>query len=315
MRWMSCCVYPLFLVILQGVYIIKLNMFRRVLILIMILIPLGVAAQSENFPLPLVPDTLKGPRARANYLALHYWDRYDFADNGLIGSKDISEQGFSNFISIMPYVTEKEAAFGQLAKRMVANCRMLDYFVALGLKYLYEPLSPVYDEALYILMLEKVLEQPALTEEDRQEYAFDLKMASKNRPGDKAADFGFLMRDGNRSSLSKVKGDYILLFLGDPECDICIDVKEQLLASPSFMRNVENGRLKVLSVCVEGNSDAWRESPAPKQWIDACDEKQQILGDLLYDIPGLPLLYLLDSEHRVLLKNVPPSYIEGFFSR
>jgi hypothetical protein len=199
--------------------------------------------------LPVLPNGLKGTEARANYLALHYWDNYDFSNNALIGNKYVSEQGFSNFISIMPYVTEKSEAFMRLAEHLIGNAKMLDYFAALGVKYLYEPLSPVYDEALYILMLEKILLQPFLSEKHRQEFGFDLKMAKKNCLGSVATDFGFIVRSGKRSSLLETNGEYILLFLGDPDCDACSRTKDELLASPNFMRYVDSGRLKVLYVC------------------------------------------------------------------
>ena len=58
--------------------------------------------------------------------------------------------------------------------------------------------------------------------------------------------------------------------------------------------------------------DAWKNGPAPKGWIDACDEGQAIYEDLLYEIPGLPVLLLLDKEHRVLMKNVYPGMVESF---
>ena len=276
---------------------------------------LPLLAAAQGFPLPDVPKEVKGVEARANYLALHYWDRYDFTDNTLIGNVDISEQGFSNFISIMPYVTDKDAAFAQLAVNIASNQRMADYFVALGMKYLYEQASPVYDEGLYILMLEKILEQPALPENLRQEFGFDLKMANMNRVGSVAADFSFLSRAGERSTLLKTKGEYILLFLGDPECDYCTEAKEQLLAMPVFGRLVADGSLKVLQVCVEGMSDAWKEYRAPERWIDACDDRMEIHKGLLYEIPGLPVLYLLDKNHRVLLKNSSPAAVENFFMK
>ena len=276
---------------------------------------LPLLAAAQGFPLPDVPKEVKGVEARANYLALHYWDRYDFTDNTLIGNVDISEQGFSNFISIMPYVTDKDAAFAQLAVNIASNQRMADYFVALGMKYLYEQASPVYDEGLYILMLEKILEQPALPENLRQEFGFDLKMANMNRVGSVAADFSFLSRAGERSTLLNTKGEYILLFLGDPECDYCTETKEQLLAMPVFGRLVADGSLKVLQVCVEGMSDAWKEYRAPERWIDACDDRMEIHKGLLYEIPGLPVLYLLDKNHRVLLKNSSPAAVENFFMK
>lgn len=286
---------------------------RFLLFLSLFFVPMLMVGQ--GFPLPAVPKELKGVEARANYLALHYWERYDFTDNSLIGNKEITEQGFSNFISIMPYVTEKDVAFAQLAGSMARNPRMVDYFVALGMKYLYEPESPVYDDSLYILLLENVLKQQSLTERQKQDFRFDLKMANMNRVGSIAADFSFLSRAGERSTLLNTKGEYILLFLGDPECDYCTETKEQLLAMPVSGRLVADGSLKVLQVCVEGMSDAWKEYRAPERWIDACDDRMEIHKGLLYEIPGLPVLYLLDKNHRVLLKNSSPAAVENFFMK
>lgn len=287
---------------------------RKLFFVILFLFPVAVVAQNDGFPLPDVPQTLKGPEARANYLALHYWDRYDFDDYSLIGNKDISEQGFSNFISIMPYVTEKEAAFGNFAFSIAANVKMLRYFMALGEKYLAEPMSPLYNESLYILLLEKVNELEGIDESNKEQLAFDLKMAKKNRLHTEAADFSYLTREGKRDRLSRVKSEYTLLFLGDPECEVCSIVKNELLDSPVFNDYVGNRRLKVLFVCVEGRTEAWMNTPAPLGWIDACDDKGVIYEKLLYDIPGLPVLYLLDSEKRVVLKNVSAGQVEDYLT-
>lgn len=287
---------------------------KSVILSILLFLPYFLVAQ-DGFPLPDVPTTLKGPEVRANYLALHYWDKIDFNDSSIIGNKEIVEQGFSNFISIMPYVGEKEAAFEMLGSRLVTNTKMLQYFLAVGMKYLSEPLSPVYNEELYIMFLNGIVTQLGISERDYEEVAFELGMARKNRIGTKAADFAFLKRDGKLGRLSKVKAEYILLFLGDPECDVCAEVKEGIKSSEVVASFIDNGRLKVLSVCVEGNTDAWRQTALPSTWIDACDDKQVIYSDLLYDIPGLPVLYLLDKEHNVVMKNVPLSYIELFLEK
>ena len=287
---------------------------KSAILSILLFLPYFLVAQ-DGFPLPDVPKTLKGPEVRANYLALHYWDKIDFNDSSIIGNKEIVEQGFSNFISIMPYVGEKEAAFEMLGFRLVTNTKMLQYFLAVGMKYLSEPLSPVYNEELYIMFLNGIVSQQGISERDYEEVVFELGMARKNRIGTKAADFAFLKRDGKLGRLSKVKAEYILLFLGDPECDVCAEVKEDIKSSEVVASFIDNGRLKVLSVCVEGNTDAWRQTALPSTWIDACDDKQVIYSDLLYDIPGLPVLYLLDKEHNVVMKNVPLSYIELFLEK
>lgn len=272
-------------------------------------------AQKGSYPLPAVPPTIKTPEARANYLALHYWDRYDFSDNGLIGNKDVSEQGFSNFISIMPYVTQREEAFEALVARMVTNSKMTPYFVALAEKYLSEPLSPVYNEDLYLLMLEKVVASNGLSELEKEEYKFDLKMARKNRLGTKAANFTYLCRNGMRGKLWDIRGgEYVLLLLSDPECNVCMDAKEQLATSAVIKDLVDDKRLTVLSVCVEGKTKVWEKASAPDGWIDACDENMVIYDKQLYEIKGLPVIYLLDSECKIVMKNVQPHQVLRFFS-
>lgn len=302
----------LFIANIAYYYTTDMTSVKNIIISILLFLPALLAAQ-EEFPLPDVPRTLKGAEARANYLSLHYWDRFDFKDNTLIGNKDISEQGFSNFISIMPYVSEKEAAFEALASRLASNSRMLQYFLGIGIKYLAEPMSPVYNEGLYIMFLEKIVAQEGISERDYEEANFDLTQAKKNRIGTKATDFTFMKRNGRHDKLSNVKGEHILLFFGDPECDICITVKNEMKVSPLLSRLIDSGRLTVLSVCVEGKTDAWKETPAPQKWIDACDDKQVIYGKNLYDIPGLPVLYLLDKEHKVIMKNVQLQHIEQYF--
>ena len=142
----------------------------------------------------------------------------------------------------------------------------------------------------------------------------DLAMAKKNRIGAKAENFDFLIRGGKRGKLDKVKGEYIILLLGDPDCDICSKVKNEITTSNLLSGMIDSGRIVVLSVCVEGKTDSWLQTTLPDKWINACDDKQLIYRKRLYDIPGLPVLYLLDKEHRVLMKNIQVTHLEQYFS-
>ena len=285
---------------------------RNILSLILFLLPFSLLAQ-KTFPFPEIPVTVKGEKARANYQALHYWDNFDFRNNALIGNRNIAEMGFLNFVGIMTDVTRKEDAFDAFASKLVKNSHMLQYFMELGAEKLANPLSPMYDDALYIMFLEKIIAQEGVPEREYENARFNLSMANKNRVGAKAANFSYLKRNGKRSELGRTRGKYILLFMGDPECDICSVVKKELATSHLLEKCIEDGLLTVLSVCVEGETEMWKETPSPRKWIDACDDRQMIFGNLLYDIPGLPVLYLLDRKHRVVMKNAQVSQIEEFF--
>lgn len=285
---------------------------RVILLVVFALSTVVNSLGSEVFPLPSVPDSLVTTESRANYLALHYWDNIDFNDSTIIGNEDISEQGFSNFISIMPYVTQKEVAFAEFISKISLKPDVQDYFMAVAKKYLAESQSPVFNEELYIMMLQSLLSSDMLDSARRAKYRVILNTEMKNRVGEVATDFEFMLRDGGRGRLSEINAKYILVFFSDPDCDRCNSVKAQIDASAVVRIKLLLGDLALLSVCVEGDTDAWKRIKTPDEWIDACDEKGAIYDQELYDIPGLPSFYLLDSSHRVILRDVHFQLVENF---
>lgn len=285
---------------------------RVILLVVFALSTVVNSLGSEVFPLPSVPDSLVTAESRANYLALHYWDNIDFNDSTIIGNEDISEQGFSNFISIMPYVTQKEVAFAEFVSKISLKPDVQDYFMAVAKKYLAESQSPVFNEELYITMLQSLLSSDMLDSARRAKYSVILDTEMKNRVGEVATDFEFMLRDGGRGRLSEINAKYILVFFSDPDCDRCNSVKAQIDASAVVRIKLLLGDLALLSVCIEGDTDAWKRIKTPDEWIDACDEKGAIYDQELYDIPGLPSFYLLDSSHRVILRDVHFQLVENF---
>lgn len=284
-------------------------------IVISLCLPLGMKAQDVSFPLPQVPQMLVTPTDRANYLAVHYWDRFDFKDNSLIGKPEITEQGFANFVSIMPYVTEKKEAFAAFAKGMTENTRMQEYLLEVAERYLFDNFSPVYDEELYLLFVEEALKQPKLTLAQRERLRYQQGVAMKNRVNRTAADFGFVLRNGKRMTLNELKADYVLLYLNDPECSACRQVKESLESSEIINRWRKSGRMKILSVCIEGKTEGWKNMPAPEGWTDGCDEERRLLENDLYDLRNLPAVYLLDADKRILLKNATVQRLEQILNQ
>ena len=279
-------------------------------IVIMLCLPWDIGAQNVSFPLPEVPQILVSPADRANYLAVHYWDLFDFKDNALIDKPEITEQGFANFISIMPYVTEKKEAFAVLAGRMTENPKMLEHLLELSEHYLTDNFSPVYDEELYLLLVDELLKKSQLSLVQRERLRYQRKWMLKNRVNQAATDFSFVQRSGIRMSLKEVKASYILLYLNDPECSACQQTKEAMLHSDILARWKDSGRMKIVSVCTEGKTEGWKNIPAPQGWIDGCDDQKRLLKEDVYDLRNLPAIYLLDSNKRIVMKNATVQRLE-----
>lgn len=263
----------------------------------------------EGFRLPDVPAELKEPADRADYLVLHWWDHFDFGDTALVFRPEVTEQAFADFVNVLPHARESFSAVDTLFRRASADSLVLRHFMYLSDKYLYEPNSPLCNEELYIVFLRVMLASESVPEEERGRLRFRLSMACKNRPGD------VVLRDGRRRWLHDVHADYILLFFNDPECDDCSRVKSFLSSSPvlsSLLRADGSGvpSLVVFAVCVEGDEEAWRSADYPSDWLNGFDEGQRLTRDAVYDLKAMPTLYLLDSEHRVVLKDASAEEVE-----
>ena len=279
-------------------------------IIICLCLPCVLKAQNVRFPLPEVPLVLSNPADKANYVALHYWDHFDFKDNSLIEKPEITEQGLVDFISLLAHVTERQEALAVFARRMTENPLMLAHLLELSEHYLFDNFSPVYDEELYLLFVDELLKQSQLLLVQKERLRYQRKWMMKNRVNQPVTDFNFVQRNGIRMSLKEVKAEYILLYLNDPECSACQQTKETLLQSDVLVRWKNSGRMKFLSVCTEGNTEGWKNIPAPQGWIDGCDDQKRLLEEDLYDLRNLPAIYLLDADKRIILKNATVQRLE-----
>lgn len=268
--------------------------------------------KEASFPFPEIPAMLTQPEERKAYLLEHYWDRFNFGDTTLVNNREVTEQGFVNQISLLADGVTPEKVIRESLKnwcsRFMPEAQARQVMMQLADDYLYNPNSPFYNEGLYGVYLETMLE--VLPEEDARRSSFDfkLRLLRRNKVGDKATDFSYYLPDGQKKSLvaTSVRGNRLLLVFYDPECESCHEVLREMTADASLAEAVKAGRVTVLAVYTEGNQEAWRKGLAdmPEGWIIGTD-RQKVKEEALYDLKAMPSLYLLDGQKRVLLKDAP----------
>ena len=264
----------------------------------------------DKFPFPAIPELLTSPDERRDYLLTHYWEQFDFADTTLVNNRDVTEQGFVNFIALL----NEGGVTKRLARESLENwcggfmteAHARKMLMRMADDYLYNPNSPFYTEALYRLYLEALLKKLPADDVRRSTFDFRLKLLKRNNVGQKATDFVYYLPGGERYTLAatSVKNDRLLLVFYDPECESCHAVLGQMAADGRLAAAVRNGRLSVLAVYTEGNEDAWRKSlpDMPEGWMVGTD-REAVKNGALYDLKAMPSLYLLDGKKTVLLKD------------
>lgn len=267
-------------------------------------------SEQHEFSLPDVPITITEPSERAGYLALHYWEKFAFDDTVNIHKPEVTEQAFSNFINILPHAGYDKAVEAIHTMLRLAgeerSGKMYRHFLALADRYLYDPNSPYRNEELYIPFVEHSLAGNRLSETEKIRPARRLDIMNRNRVGQKAADFAYILPTGKKGRLYNIRSEYILLYIYDPDCSTCAETTEALKHSEPVNRLVDNGTLTVLAFYPNGDAGLWREHFAdmPTVWLNAFDKDTIVSRDELYDLKALPTLYLLDKNKHVLLKDV-----------
>lgn len=281
----------------------------------------GAAVQDTitTFTLPVIPSSLTTVGERADYLVRHYWDSVDFADAACLRHADIIEQAWVDYCDILnhvPLMTAQES-MSNTVERAYANREVFDFIVDLADKYLYDPASPMRNEEFYIPVLEAMIAAPLLDDIEKLRPKAQLELAKKNRIGFKAENFKYTSASGKRSSLYRQKADYIVLFINDPGCHVCMQTLRELKKAIAVNRMLQHKRLLVLSVYSGEEVDRWRRhlDDFPKEWINGYDRRSAIQEQRLYDLQVIPTLYLLDKEKVVLLKDASVQAIEDYLSR
>ena len=253
------------------------------------------AQAQQSFPYPAIPDTLRSVEQRAGYLSEHYWDNYNFADTLLLKSKEVTEQGFVNFIDILNRfnldnaskgvahkdiaqkgITRKDITQQGIAcftRKAFSNAAAKERFENLIEHYFEDQLSPVRNDRVYLIFLEEMKNSPCFDETEKERIAFKIKTTNKNLPGDIAINFKFKDESGKEHQLSDYKDQKVILYFYDPDCENCHKVSAWL------KQQTIPADIKVLKMIADNHIS------------------------YMYSLKNMPTIFLLDKENKVILKD------------
>ena len=257
--------------------------------------------------LPPIPPAALSPDEKRDFLREHYWDRFDFGDTLFVSRADSSRMldAYAQFVAVLSDRPADPAPMQALMQRASASRPMLDYFVWLASQVVADPNSPLRNDEFYIPVLEAQLASPFYDEYECIGPDYELRLAKQNRVGRPANDFRYTLDSGASGSLYRLKADYVLLFINNPGCPMCRQIREAIGASELLAELIGQGRLKVLAFYPDENLDEWRayREHIPASWINSYDKGCVVRETSAYDLSAIPALYLFDRRKRVLVKD------------
>ncbi|MEG0807112.1 MAG: DUF5106 domain-containing protein [Alistipes sp.] len=267
----------------------------------------GAITPSQRVFLPALAPSHLSAEQQQEYLRLHYWDRFDFTDTLFVTQADSIQmlEAYAHYVALLSARPTDAAPMDSLMRRAAVSRSMLDYFVWLAEKVLHDPNSPLRNDEFYIPVLQRLLASSFYDTYEKMAPASDLKMALQNRLGQTANDFRYTTASGATGTLYGVKADFVLLFINNPGCAACKQIREEIVASENFTRWISDGKLKVLALYTDEDLTEWRDylDQIPKSWINGYDAHYVVRDQGLYNLQAIPALYLLDGAKRVIVKD------------
>ena len=279
------------------------------------------APATRDFPQVGVPSMYTEALERNVYAVQHFWDRFtdttrvyacdSLTVNGV--AMDAVESQMGLFATVLKQVPG-DAGYKAVARlfdraesfeRKYPESNVFEQLSRLTKHYLYDPNSPVRNEDLYQAYAEGLAKTDLIDEGYRKGYEWEARMCSLNRKGTPAADFSFIDTRGRLRTLYGVKAKYTLLIFGNPGCNACQQLMAAMKETPEIARQIESGYLQVVDVYIDQDIDDWKEHipEYPAEWINGYDPGYVIRTDLIYNVRGIPSIYLLDESKTVLMKD------------
>lgn len=269
--------------------------------------PAATTAETPAVFLPAIAPAALAPEERVEWLRWHYWDNFDFADTAFLARADTLQlfEAYARYVQLLFSAPTDGAPMDSLMRRAAVSRPMLDYFAMLADRVLGDPNSPLRNDEFYIPVLRAQLSSPWYDEYERLAPEYRLSLASQNRIGQPANDFRYTLASGATGTLYGLRVEYVLLFINNPGCPMCREIREAISASPMLTELIEHGRLRLLALYPDENLDEWRayREQIPASWINAYDDGCVLREKGLYDLSAIPSLYLLDAQKRVLVKD------------
>ena len=190
--------------------------------------------------IPSLPPALLTDEQKRQYTLDHYWDKFDFSDTTFIAEVDFRHmlRAYAIYVGESLPDSLSRPVMSRLMQKASASKSMFEYFLKMAEIVLHDPNSQVRSDEKYIPVLESVIASHYLDEYEKLPYVYDLEMALKNRVGHRAEDFVYTLASGASGRLYDVKADYTLIFVSNPGCPMCREIKEQIASSPIDRKSV-----------------------------------------------------------------------------
>lgn len=290
---------------------------RKIILAMILLLPLSTklaVAQDNNvnesaevsktlFPYPQAPDTIKSFQDRANYVIIHFWEKFDLSKH--INDEVAFEAALQDYMNFFPHAHKTVVinSIRELMNKAQSNKANFALIGRLAEKNLYSPLAIFASDEAYMPFLEAMVRSKSLKKEEKEYYQAQMLKINKNVLGALCPELDVVDVNGQKSKLSTLLGDKTsILYFDDGECSDCSLSRLRLSTNVGINNLISTGEVKIICISPKKYNEEW--ATEAKTWAsnwtivageDAVKE---------FDLRIAPSVFLIDGEHKIVEKNI-----------
>ncbi len=257
------------------------------------------------FEYPVAPENLVSLEDKSNYLMEHFWDALD------VKSKSVSQHALDDAFNV--YTTAMRFAdrdvvmksIDNLLKRIRKNPALLTQMTKAAEDNLYGKRADIYSDEAYIPFLKAVVNNKKIPKIRKSRWALQMRQLEASMKGASIPNFSIEERSGAKGVFIPRKKMTIIEF-GDPGCSDCRFSRLTMETDTELRKLVEKEQVEIVFIVVNPE-DGWENDVKdyPEKWLVASSEG---IDDIL-DIRESPTFYVIDSEGKIVAKNITASQV------
>ncbi len=139
----------------------------------------------------------------------------------------------------------------------------------------------------------------------RENIRLEIEQMKKGAPGSVAEDIGGETPNRKTTSLYDAKGDYKIVYFFSTECSLCDSTTQELKRVYEICRDTGRKEIEFITVNIGNNREKWHNFAAGNpNWHNMYigENRNQIYEK--YYIETLPSIYVLDSNNKIIKRNL-----------
>lgn len=270
------------------------------------------AATGTLFDYPVPPDSVTELQPRCDYIVERFWDRCNF--DLALRNPDKFNTVFGDWVGIMPYASSEvvHSSIDKLMKRFEKKGADETLTLAtMAEQWLYSDTAQLRSEEILLPFVTAAANHKKIKKEDRRHFQALEKMLTSSMVGSIVPDVPFIYPDGHDGSFADVKQGSVLLYIYQPD-DINASLTRIKLDTDRNARElIEAGQLAIVTLYPGEPDERWRKDVEsfPSTWVNVAAPQ----ASEYFDLRRLPAFYFLNTQHKVLARDLDADYLLGAF--